>query len=70
MTLAENKALLVKAHRDKDWRKAKVLSQQRQRLKKHRFCLDCGTRLAGKAIRCHMHSNIYRFYNMSLNQPA
>lgn len=60
--LANNKLALVEAHRKQDWESAKQLSQERQRIKKVRYCPDCGLRTEG--IRCSVHAIAYRFYRL------
>ena len=52
LTLVQIKALLVRAHRAKDWAWAASLSQLKQKIKKKRYCPDCGTRVSAQATRC------------------
>jgi hypothetical protein len=65
------KAALIAARRRKDDEAAKRLSQEREKLKRHRWCVDCGVPLSDSAwrvgsIRCTMHSNIHKFYPRAL----
>lgn len=57
-TIDQNKFALVEAHRNQDWESAKVLSQEKQSLKKYRYCVDCGLRCCG--IRCATHAIVHR----------
>ncbi len=70
MTIAENKSKLVEAHRGQDWELAKQLSQERERLKKKKYCTVCGVRINVTPNRnttlCRMHSTVKRFYSHSL----
>lgn len=57
--LSENKAQLANAHRSQNWELAKLLSQERETLKKEarRFkkCVVCGVTCSGE--KCLMHRN-------------
>lgn len=71
MTLQEIKALLVEAHRSKDWELAKRLSQLKQRMKHKRYCF-CGVpihRASGNtpgAQRCRLHATVHRYYSRAI----
>lgn len=64
MTLSENKAALIEAHRNEDWETAKLLSQERERIKKHspRRCGECGIPLSpsNRSGLCTMHNPFHR----------
>ncbi len=64
-TLAENKSDLVAAHMAEDWDSAATLSQERQRLKKKRTCVDCGSRIR-TGFRCQIHARARRYYANSI----
>ncbi len=71
MTLLENKLAMVEAHRKGDWETAKVLSQEKQRLKRKPHCSVCGVPVSkggknGTATRCGMHSIMRQFYSGAL----
>ena len=63
--LAENKIRLIAAHRARDWRAARRLSQAKERIKKKVFrprCIECGVPLANNSeakkfrqTHCRMH---------------
>jgi hypothetical protein len=68
----ENKIALVRAHREKDWELARVLSQRRERLKirknpKRRYvhvrlkCVDCGLTIK-RGLRCKMHATFHQYH--------
>jgi hypothetical protein len=66
-SLETNKSALVAAHRTQNWEFAKLLSQERQQLKKKRKprCLTCGVTIT-KGSHCCMHSTVRRFYSNKL----
>lgn len=57
----EVKAQLVAAHRAGDWERAAVLSQEKERLKKRRYCphAGCGVRINRHASTCRLHANFH-----------
>ncbi len=57
---------LIMAHRNQDWNLAAVLSQEKERRKKMRYCEVCGLRIDPSATRCTMHSIIRQFYPRAL----
>jgi hypothetical protein len=66
MTLAQVKEAMVVAHKRRNWKLFKVLSQIKQRLKKRPICVDCGQRCARGAIRCATDYRRHRFYSRLL----
>lgn len=68
----ENRLALIAARRRGDDEAAKRHSQEREKLKQKRFCLDCGIPLNAssnggeRSRRCRMHHTIHRFYSRSL----
>lgn len=63
-TLAEIKRDMIVARNSNDEEWAKELSQEKQRAKKYRPCVDCG--LWCRGIRCQMHGIMKRFYEKTL----
>ena len=60
--LGINRAELVDARQRGDDERAKELSQDKQKLKKQRYCADCHTPICGKSVRCLLHANIHRYW--------
>lgn len=65
-TLSEIKADLVWAHYCKDWDAAARLSQEKEKAKKRKVCIDCGARIRSHAMRCFIHSTLHRYYEKTL----
>jgi len=71
--LTQNKAALIAAHQSQDWESAKVLSQQREKLKRqdrrqaplYNHCA-CGQAISWAAVRCKTCFYRKRYYNHAL----
>ncbi len=59
---AINRAELIDARNRGDDERAKELSQEKQRLKKQRYCADCYVPVNGNSLRCMFHANKHRFW--------
>jgi len=76
MTLKEIKAALIVAHRKGNWERAKILSQEKERLKRAAKprCVDCGVAIrntkrnsaTGVSVRCYMHHVIHKYYSRAI----
>lgn len=54
--MMEIKQALIEAHKAQDWEAAKVLSQEKQKLKRIRRCQKCGVAVTPPSNYCQMHN--------------
>lgn len=57
-----NRAALKAAHRRGDGEASRKYSQEKERLKKWCFCVDCHVRINPRSTRCLLHANKHRFW--------
>lgn len=61
-----NRMALKDAHRRGDEEGMRHHSQEKEKLKKFHYCVDCHVRINRRSTRCLLHANMHRFWARTL----